>query len=64
MLNLFLVSTMTKVLIIIAVVIVFFLVTIINLKTKKPEGCEDTDGNCSTCSISCIHNTNKTKDNE
>ena len=64
MLNLFLVSTLTKILIVVLVVVVFFIVTIINLKTKKPEDCENINEKCSTCNISCIYNKSKDKDNE
>ena len=59
MTNILFVDTWVKVLVIAAIVIFFFVVTIINLKIKKPKDCVDADSKCSTCLIECIHNTNK-----
>lgn len=63
MLNL-LVETWVKVVVIAAIVIVFFVITLINMKTKKPKDCVDEESSCSTCLIDCIHNTNKTHEQD
>ncbi len=50
-----------KIGIIVGVVVLFIVITIINMKTKKPEGCEEQEKSCDSCTISCI---NRTKNNE
>ena len=57
--NLYVIDTVYKILIIAAVVLVFFIITIINLKTKKPDDCIEIDSSCSSCIQRCIHNKNK-----
>ncbi|MBP5343375.1 hypothetical protein J6Y73_05565 [bacterium] len=59
MLNIILVATWVKVLVIVGIIIVFFLITILNLRTKKPKDCENIDSKCQTCLMDCIHNLNK-----
>ena len=57
--NILSITLLGRILLITGIVVVFFIITIINLKTKKPEGCENTKSNCSSCLIECIHNTNE-----
>ncbi len=48
-----------KIGVIAAIIIFFIVITIINMKTKKPDDCVSDDSECKTCVISCIHNLNK-----
>lgn len=64
MLNLLLVEVWVKISVIAAIVLIFFIITVLNIKTKKPADCIDEDSKCNTCLMNCIHNTNKNIDEQ
>lgn len=52
---------LTQILIVVGAILIFVGVTILNVKTKKPEGCEDDTKSCDNCSnLAC----NLRKDND
>ena len=51
MLNLVLVEVWVKITVIAAIVLIFFIITVLNIKTKKPADCIDEDSKCNTNNI-------------